>query len=156
LISDTVFRFMPAMAPRPLLARSRARRVHAAALLLAVLGQAVPARAATDCVIREFLTARGVDRLEPVEPASRFQSNRDRVHAFLRLDCSQVEPSRSQLQVRWILDGRVVRQTTLTVGVSPNWRAYDWWPALAGNGLVQVFDSQGELIAEEPFTVTLR
>ncbi|MGE0726105.1 MAG: hypothetical protein AB7O45_17150 [Alphaproteobacteria bacterium] len=123
---------------------------------LAALAAAAPARAETDCIIREFLTAKAVEDREPVGRTTRFVAESDRIHAYLRLDCSRVDPGRTAFQLRWIFNGRTLRSRDLTVGVSPNWRTWDAMPAIAGNGFVQLFDGEGTLVAEEAFTVSLR
>jgi len=124
--------------------------------ILAALSAAGPAWAETDCIIREFGTAKGVEDREPVERTTKFVAEADRIHAYLRLDCSRVEPGRAAYQLRWIFNGRTLRSRDLTVGVSPNWRTWDAMPAIAGNGFVQLFDAEGTLIAEEAFIVSLR
>lgn len=116
---------------------------------------ALPARAETDCIIREFRTAKGIYQREPVEPTTEFTVEYDRVHAFLRLDCARVDPDRPAFTLRWISNGRVVRTRDLYAGVSPNWRTWDLMPALLGPGFVQLFDRDGNLLAEEAFTVRL-
>ena len=67
------------------------------------------ARADTDCIVREFLTAKGVADREPTERSNRFLAESDRVHAFLRLDCSRVDADRPAYQIRWIFNGRIFR-----------------------------------------------
>ncbi|BBK44435.1 hypothetical protein STVA_44550 [Allostella vacuolata] len=114
-----------------------------------------PAWADTDCIIREFRTAKGVYQREPVEPTTEFIVEYDRVHAFLRLDCSRADPDQPAFTLRWIANGRVVRTRDLYAGVSPNWRTWDLMPAILGPGFVQLFDRDGNLLAEEGFTVRL-
>lgn len=114
-----------------------------------------PARAETDCIIREFRTAKGVYQREPVEPTTDFVVEYDRVHAFVRLDCARADPDRPAFTLRWIANGRVVRTRDLYAGVSPNWRTWDLMPAQLGPGFVQLFDRDGNLLAEEAFTVRL-
>ena len=127
----------------------------ALATAAAVLAAATPAHAETDCIIREFRTAKGVYQREPVEPATEFVVENDRIHAFLRLDCSRADPDRPAFTLRWIANGRVVRTRDLYAGVSPNWRTWDLMPAQLGPGFVQLFDRDGNLLAEEAFTVRL-
>ncbi|BBK33464.1 hypothetical protein EDC65_3300 [Stella humosa] len=127
----------------------------ALAVASAAVSAASPALADTDCIIREFRTAKGVYQREPVEPTTEFVVEYDRVHAFLRLDCSRADPDRPAFTLRWIASGRVVRTRDLYAGVSPNWRTWDLMPAIVGPGFVQLFDRDGTLLAEEAFTVRL-
>lgn len=125
-------------------------------LALAAGCAALPARADTDCILRELATARGISDREPVDRTTRFLAERDRVHAFLRVDCSRVDADRPAFQIRWIFNGRIMRTRDIAVGVSPNWRAWDVMPAVPGQGLVQLFDAEGTLLAEEAFTTSLQ
>ena len=88
----------------------------ALATAAAVLAAATPAHAETDCIIREFRTAKGVYQREPVEPTTEFVVEYDRVHAFVRLDCARADPDRPAFTLRWIANGRVVRTRDLYAG----------------------------------------
>ena len=125
------------------------------AVTVAVAMASTPVLAETDCIIREFRTAKGVYQREPVEPTTEFVVEYDRIHAFLRLDCSRVDPDQPAFTLRWIANGRVVRTRDLYAGVSPNWRTWDLMPAQVGPGFIQLFDREGTLLAEEGFTVRL-
>lgn len=143
----------------PLPRMKNGRTVLSAAAMAAAAVAAVaafqPALADTDCIIREFRTAKGIYQREPVEPATEFVVEYDRVHAFLRLDCSRVDPDQPAFMLRWIANGRAVRTRDLYAGVSPNWRTWDVMPAQLGPGFIQLFDRDGNLLAEQGFTVRL-
>jgi len=121
----------------------------------AALGQsdtATDTPAETDCVIRQFVTARQVLNLEPQGETDSYEPGTERGYAFARLDCRSVARGETYW-FHWQTGEREVGKSRARVDVSRNWRVWSQTRLFPGDWIVQLKDSAGRLQAERKFTV---
>lgn len=113
---------------------------------------ATDAPAETDCVIRQFVTARQVINLEPQGETDSYEPGTERGYAFARLDCRSVARGETYW-FHWQAGEREVGKSRARVDVSRNWRVWSQIRLFPGDWIVQLKDSAGRLQAERKFTV---
>ncbi|MBP6818929.1 MAG: DUF2914 domain-containing protein [Ferrovibrio sp.] len=118
--------------------------------ILAQAQTAVPAE--HDCVVRQFVTARQVNNLEPQGEVERYEAGTERGYAFARLDCTNVG-SGETFYFRWMQGDREVAKSRARVDVSRNWRIWSQIRLSPGEWVVQLQDSAGRVQAERKFSV---
>ncbi|WP_430395404.1 DUF2914 domain-containing protein [Ferrovibrio sp.] len=105
-----------------------------------------------DCVVRQFVTARQVNNLEPQGEVERYEAGTERGYAFARLDCTNVG-SGETFYFRWMQGDREVTKSRARVDVSRNWRIWSQVRLSPGEWVVQLQDSGGRVQAERKFSV---
>jgi hypothetical protein len=121
-------------------------------------GDAIEATAkATQLRVRRIVVAEGVEGREPVGARSELRAGElDKVFAFVEVENAERLPG--EVFVSFVPpEGPEIGNVRLSVGGAPRWRTWAFSRAVRAPGpwTALVRDAEGNVIAREPFTVTL-
>lgn len=132
--------------------RPNRKRLFVASALagLALSLASVPAQAAGDLVIRDFVLTHGVYEREPVGTTDSFMVDDQRAFAFVRIN-NEGEPTR--VNFVWRYAGEEHASIPMNIGRSPGWRTWSSVNLRPGSWSVQVVSGDGVILAQRSFSV---
>ena len=105
---------------------------------------------ANDCVVTDWALARGIAAGAPVDSGRRFTVADDRVHAYVRLNCTRVD---GPVTFRFERNGKNYAAVRLPVRPAAGWRTWASVRALPGNWRVTL-EIEGRRMLDDVFIVS--
>ena len=105
-----------------------------------------------DCVVKQFVTAKQLDGLEPRDVGTEFTTADNRVIALVRLDCTTID-EKEIVTFRWSADGKEMARSKAGIAISRNWRIWSQARIKPGAWLVELIDASGQVLVAEKFVV---